>query len=368
MVHPGRIDEVCWEQVFPWLLLTRAARSALLVSVVVATLLGALATAVGWTAIGRIVGVEHAAWPIATEQLEQRVPVAASAATDILPAADHLRPVVRQNPLARAWAVVAGPWLNVLSAEGMQQRIYLTLCGLWSLAVWGLAGGVIAWVTAVRVSRREKAPVGAAASRAVKVWLSAIGGPVTTLLAAALLSLPIVVAGWFMRYEGFAVVVGLAWGLVLLVGLLLAALLLGLLVGWPLMIITAVVDRSDAFDGISRALAYVFQRPLHLLWYLLVAGLLAWVVQWGVSVAAEATIAAAERIASVGAGAARAAELFDEPQSASGWSSWLVEQWRKGIRAGVRWYPFALFWSLATGVYLLLRFQIDQTELDELAE
>lgn len=241
------------------------------------------------------------------------------------------------------------------------------LCGVWSLVVWGVCGGAIAWITALRVTQRERATVREAVRRAVAGWGSAIAGPAASLLAIAALCVPIVFAGWLLRFEPAAAIVAALWGGILAVGAVLVALLLGVLLGWPLMIITAAVDRSDPFDGVSRALAYVYQRPIHLVGYLLASGLLATGVYLGVAFAVETTIVVTDEVASLGASDLRATGLLTEADSGVSWAAWFLQQWRYGLRAGVRWFPLALFWSLATGIYLLLRFHIDETELDELA-
>ena len=65
-----------------------------------------------------------------------------------------------------------------------------------------------------------------------------------------------------------------------LAGLLMALLLLGLLFGWPLMWGTISTEGTDSFDALSRSYAYLFQRPLHYLFYALVAaiGWLGWIL------------------------------------------------------------------------------------------
>ena len=82
----------------------------------------------------------------------------------------------------------------------------------------------------------------------------------------------LVVLGLLMRLDVFAFLAGLAWPFVLLLGLLMAILLLGALVGWPLMWATVSVEGTDAFDALSRSYAYTYQRPWRLLWYVLFVG------------------------------------------------------------------------------------------------
>ena len=84
---------------------------------------------------------------------------------------------------------------------------------------------------------------------------------------------------------------GIVWPFVLLLGLMMAILLLGALVGWPLMWATVSVEGTDAFDALSRSYAYTYQRPLRLLWYVLFAGLLAIVSMFVVKLFATSAIA-----------------------------------------------------------------------------
>ena len=69
---------------------------------------------------------------------------------------------------------------------------------------------------------------------------------------------------------------GLLWPLALVAGLLMTLLLLGLLFGWPLMWATISAEGTDSFDALSRSYAYVFQRPLHYLFYIMVAAVIGW--------------------------------------------------------------------------------------------
>ena len=75
-----------------------------------------------------------------------------------------------------------------------------------------------------------------------------------------------------------------------MLGLLMAILLLGALVGWPLMWATVSVEGTDAFDALSRSYAYTYQRPLRLLWYVVFATILAAVSMFVVKLFAASAI------------------------------------------------------------------------------
>ena len=84
------------------------------------------------------------------------------------------------------------------------------------------------------------------------------------------------ILGLLLRRDVGVLLVGLVWPLALLAGLVMALLLLGLGFGWPLMWATISTEGTDSFDALSRTYAYVFQRPLRYLFYVLVAGVIGW--------------------------------------------------------------------------------------------
>ena len=56
----------------------------------------------------------------------------------------------------------------------------------------------------------------------------------------------------------------------MLAGLAMSLILLGLAVGWPLMLASIAIEDADAFDAFSRVYNYLFARP----WYALFLTLL----------------------------------------------------------------------------------------------
>ena len=91
-----------------------------------------------------------------------------------------------------------------------------------------------------------------------------------------LATIPVLVLGWIMQSNPGLVLGGFLWPLVLVAGFLMAVLLLGLLFGWPLMWAAISTEGTDSFDALSRTYAYVFQRPLRYLFYVIVAGVIGW--------------------------------------------------------------------------------------------
>ena len=169
--------------------------------------------------------------------------------------------------------------------------IYMVLCAVWELLVWGLVGGAITRIAALRLTRNEAPGLVAALAHAGRKWMSYSLAPLVALGGAAVFAVQLVILGWVMRLSVLAMVAGILWPFVLMLGLLMAILLLGALVGWPLMWATVSVEGTDAFDALSRGYAYTYQRPLRLLWYVVFAAILAAVSMFVVKLFAASAIA-----------------------------------------------------------------------------
>ena len=149
-------------------------------------------------------------------------------------------------------------------------------------------------------------------------------------------------------------------------------LLLGLLFGWPLMWVTVSSERrGDAFEAFSRSYSYTYQRPLHYLFYALLAtvyGGFCWLVVYYFS---QAVIDFCDWPAAWGAGSGRweeISQLRDDPSAGSGMmagAAWLLALCVALVRSVATGFGYSLFWCLATAIYLLLRQDVDQTEFDE---
>ena len=182
------------------------------------------------------------------------------------------------------------------------------------------------------------------------------------------------VIGWLLLLDFTALLMGLVWIAALVWGLILAIGLLGLLLGWPLMWATVGVERTDAFDGVSRCFAYVYQRPFHLVFYLLVATVLGLFGEAVVYYLAAAGVTLTEWTVSWGAGNERAAELMVAPAAGAepligmaAASAGVIRFWQATLMAVAASFPLGYLWCASVGIYLLLRRHIDSTEMDEIS-
>jgi hypothetical protein len=167
-----------------------------------------------------------------------------------------------------------------------------------------------------------------------------------------------------------------------------AILLIGALAGWPLMWATVGVEGTDAFDALSRSYAYTYQRPLRLLWYVLLATILAavsmfivklfatsaialgnWSVSWGLDTPTYREIVLPQTVAPDGATDIGPALTVTAPDAELGGMKWLAAEsigfWKSLLGALAAGYQAGFLFVAAVGVYLLLRKDIDGAEMDE---
>jgi hypothetical protein len=407
-----KLRDVTWNESFRWLLLLRAVRIALLARVMILGALGLVVTTLGWWAIDYVVSasqdpvVQSAEWQRTVSDWLWN----ASPEFSIVSSAQSADAMFRQvlSGLAEApvslWLFLTRPFINIFHGDLTPVGfLYFALCGIWELLVWGLFGGAIARIAALKFTRDEAPDLPGALKHSIGKITSYSMAPLLALAGAAVFGLQLVVLGWIMRLDVLAVVAGFAWPFALMLGLLMAILLIGALVGWPLMWATVAVEGTDAFDALSRSYAYTYQRPLRLLWYVLLAVILAavsmfivklfatsaialgnWSVSWGLDQESYREIVAPRPIEineAVGNDVAISVATVNdegpvfanrapaEPVKELTGTKWLaaeaIQFWKSLLGALAAGYQAGFIFVAAVGVYLLLRKDIDGAEMDE---
>jgi hypothetical protein len=371
---------VSWRDLVPWLILFRTFRVAKSLPVLLLATVGALLSPAGWYVGGQLF-VDPSADVDPAFQLELEgnqmlpgrvgaVPVPhggvppATIWQMLEPATDTLHPIF--------WKFVR-PVQRLLSGElPLTTAAYYAFGSLWMLAVWGLLGGAITRIAAMRLGREEDAGFRASLRHARQRWGSYFVAPLFPLLGVLLVALPMLLVGFLMRFDAGVLAAGIGWMLILLGGLLIAILLLGLLFGWPLMWVAISSERNgDAFEAFSRSYSYTFQRPLHYLFYAAVSvvfGGLAWLLVYHFT---EAVIRFAEWPVQLAAGHDRWNELqglISDPGPEGtilALGTRLIAGFNGLARSVAAGFAYSFFWCLATAIYLLLRRDVDHTEFDE---
>jgi hypothetical protein len=254
--------------------------------------------------------------------------------------------------------------------RGTTGFLHAALASLWVALVWGLIGGAIARIAVVQVAAEGRVGLGAALRYAAAKAPHLVGAPLSPLVGVGFFAALCAPLGLLYQIPGpvGATVAGILAILPLLAGLVMALILLGLAVGWPLMVATIAAEGEDTFDALSRSYSYVYQRPVRyaayvaLAWGLGILGLLV------VGVFARAVVALAAWGLAFGAPDARLIELFrfrfapiPRATPAAVHAAWLDLV----VLLAFGWI-YSYFWTAAAHIYLLLRHDVDGTPWHDL--
>jgi hypothetical protein len=370
--QPGVVTAVRWNELCPWLLLVKALRVAVLVRVLLLAAAGVWATQWGWWAI------EGALLPEGVRPLtsitEPAGPPGAGIQIEIQPY-DVVRENVWLGPLVHGWAWLIQPLTHLPFSPSWGVAFCFALEGVWVMAVWALFGGAIARIAALYLTRGEMLGPFAALKAATLKWPSTIAAPSFCFAILSVFVLLLLLVGLLIRVGFLAFLAGIAWPIVLALGVIVAVLAIGLLLGWPFMWSTVAAERSDAFDAVSRGYAFSFQRPLHLAFFVAVATLLGVLAQHAIDAIVDGALGAIHETMRFGAGDENEALLLRDAQvpperrarGLAGAGGKLMRFWNAALKSVATSFPVAYLWPAAMGIYLLLRRLIDSTELGEVA-
>jgi len=365
------VRDISWRDVFPWLIIFRTFGLAVSMPVLFLATIGALLTPVGWQ-IGEWLFVSEPSrqWP--GQRGAMPAPDGGQFPTSFGQILKHALPPF-QDTVEPVFQRLVYPFAQLLDADlSAGEAAYYAFGGLWMLLVWGFLGGAITRMAAVKLGREERISLGEATSYAGRRLLPYVASPIFPMLGIVLTAIPIFLLGLLMRMDWGVLVAGILWVFVLLGGLIVTILFVGLLFGWPLMWGTISSEREgDAFEAFSRSYSYTFQRPIHYLFYALLAivfGGFCWLLVYHVS---ESVIAFSYWPASLGTGADRWAEIrmeMDDTATGSGmmgYGAFLIGLCASFVRSIAAGFGYGFFWCLTAAIYLLLRRDTDQTEFDE---
>ena len=141
--------ELAWHEWFPWLILLRTVRVALMARVMALGALGIIATTLGWRAIGLVFpeSTEGATDPVISEwrkaveqwpwdrSLELSVKATVTSAADLF---NWAATGIAKAPVS-LWQYLTRPFMEMFSGDLTALGFFqLLLCCLWALLVWGI--------------------------------------------------------------------------------------------------------------------------------------------------------------------------------------------------------------------------------------
>jgi hypothetical protein len=386
------LREIAWQELFPWLMLGRVFRLAIHPALLLVAFFSVIATPLAWRTGALLFQVRS---PLALaeaaaegKEIAPEERVAAEIATRVGRYPATPRPEKRDlisrwnepanalatsSPMVHVYRQLTVPLWNMYQPRSSWRLFAFYLFGtLATLAIWSLSAGMITRVAVVDLGRDEQTGLMKAFRTTRRRWVEFFTAPLYPVLGTVVIALFSMLVGWLLHVDALVLVAGLLWPLVLLGGVLSAAMLLWLLVGWPLMWpAIAAEETGDAFDAMSRSCSYLTGRPLNYLFYAVVAtvlGLVSWTL---VDLFFDLILHVTHWSVSWGSGGGRIDQLWwgvGEPTpSAMARAGMVVIRFFEGIlRMVSEAFAFSYFWVAASGIYLLMRQDVDHTEFDEI--
>lgn len=384
--QPVSLSKVSWRELCPWTIIFRALPVSFSVTILIWALLGVVLTPMGWLISENVfLGndeiqgdrtfkemVERNRSPyqsvfIATRESDSPIKVFGTNLSG---------PMLVFDQLVQPFATIFDRGLNG------RQFVYILFGSVWTLLVWSFAGCAITRVSLLRLTRDEPADLDDSFDYARDHFGTCVWALMMPLLAVALICVPLAVFGLLLGFDFGVFLGGIFWFIVLLMSFTIVIFLLGLMFGWPLMISSVSAEGQNAFDAMTRSFAYTFQKPVQYFMYMVIAVLFGgfcwivvasmtnstinigyWATSWG------ANRFSTQRIDFVKS-TLRNAPLADDSEAPSGLTMMqrgqkIIGFWNAVARTVAAAFLYGLFWCMASAIYLLLRKDVDETEMDE---
>jgi hypothetical protein len=233
-----------------------------------------------------------------------------------------------------------------------QPGLFFWLPGV--VLIWSVCGGMICRIVAVRLTVDESESTGNLFRFLRKRGTGFVSSLIILSLGIVCCCLPIIGAHWLSSIGGtawqYAITIFLPIPIIL--AFFAIILTIGLAVGWMLLFAAVSTDGSDGFDAISRMFSYIFQRPLHYVFYWFCSGIIGWLGLLPVWFICMIVSASCRNLHMVGG-------------FADYWVWMLSAFWIGLVLSLPTAYAFAWFWTSSVAIYLLLRRSVDATPFNE---
>jgi len=266
--------------------------------------------------------------------------------------------------------------------------VYCVVFGLIELCLVSIAGGAICRIAALQLARDEKPGIAEAVRFSVKKFVSFAAAPLVPIAMVVLAGACIFFVGLIANIP-FGIgelIVGILMPLALIGGVIVAAVLVGTIAGFNLMLPAVAYDGSDSLDAVSRSFNYVYARPWRMGFYTAVSAVYGAICYIFVRLFAFVLLWSTCRCLRLGAGLDSARGLPDkimaiwpEPSfarlhaysaAAGSWSeaaaAFLVYLFALVIVGLVVSFIISFYFSSNTVIYALMRNKVDNTPLEEI--
>jgi hypothetical protein len=244
---------------------------------------------------------------------------------------------------------------HAMDTPTIRKSGYFLLNTLGILALWAFVGGCLARRSVQELGMHVTSPWINTLRWVAARWQSIVWSVAMPLALVLLFCLVPLLLGWISNVP----VVGQPVALVLMLPVALMALGVGwvagiALFGFSLATVSIVTEKqADAFDGMSRASAYVFQRPATLFLAVLLAE---WIGHFGGSVVSI--------VLNTGYNLIAQAFAMGSFGRLGAMNSWLDGCFLGIVPLLTTAFGFSFFWTASTAIYLVLRKDVDRAEFD----
>lgn len=277
-----------------------------------------------------------------------------------------------KNTILVPWEVLTKPFTNCFAPGDTFFDRVISICWFFFvLAIWTFFGGTITRTAAVKLTVDQYEDKSVLGNFLNQRWKSYLGAILLPIIAMLICSLPLIFAGWAITVPILNLVTAILFPIILIAAACLVFLGIGLVFAWPLMFAAISVEGTDAFDAVSRAYSYLYQRPLQYIVYTLSAGIIGYLGWLFVSVVVDGTLAVT--VACSGIPESGLMELsnimmlkvreVNVPEQIP-MTTLFVQSWVAVLNFVKIGYVFSFFWVSSTAIYLLLRKSVDNVPLD----
>lgn len=256
------------------------------------------------------------------------------------------------------------------STMGVLQAVFTLI---WILLVWAIFAGAVTRMAAVEFATEDRVGMFVALGfgfRRIPAYATAIMLPV--LVFAALWG-----GGFLIGLASHIpavgeVMVAILYPIGLLLAVVMGLIVMGMVIGWPLMVAAIGTEDTDGFDAFSRAFSHVYNRPWHYLWNALVMIIHGSIVIFYVGLFGLLVLYLTEHCIGAGMGEAIVHAQLD--------ASWIVvssDASPLAIKITTLWidiwaalivaFVFSQFWCASTINFFLLRLSDDGIPLGTVA-
>lgn len=402
--QPVVVSNISWRDLCPWTIIFRSLNSATSMTVLVMALAALVLMPVGWlisdtvflndelrsdSVLARLIDDNQKPYKrvfLATDPEENSINLLGARLSGPRMVFTQIVEPFRQLFSLPTYATALDGSSSGSSRWSVRAFFYLLGGCVWTIFLWSFAGVAICRTCLLKLTRNEPVGLDDAFEFSLDKTLTVAGAVSAPLLAIGAMCIPAFCLGLLMGLDLGVLLVGLLWFVVLALGLVMALLLLGLMFGWPLMVASVACEGQNSFDAMTRSYAYVMQRPLNFVLYLLVSmvfGGFCWYVvanvadgaiglgYWSTSFGTRLVGGDTERMDVIRSiappmGLEDGNPIVLEPSSPLAGGQAMIRMWTWLGRTTAAAFIYGLFWCMMSAVYLLLRKDVDDTEMDEI--